>query len=149
MVWGSSDSCALSACHLEGLLGFCQTVPLCSHTPPGALSCSAFPPRMLLVLFVEIDYWERLLFETPHYVMNVAERAEDLRILRENLLLVARDYNRWAAVLGPRSSSQPCVYRSCLRTWSVPRGSHPSSFFRPETHFPISRSFGPAASSIP
>lgn len=61
-----------------------------------ALHCFAFlsPTRSLLILFVEIDYWERLLFETPHYVMNVAERAEDLRILRENLLLVARDYNR-------------------------------------------------------
>ncbi|CAH6786111.1 Dnah2 [Phodopus roborovskii] len=57
--------------------------------------------KTLLVLFVEIDYWERLLFETPHYVMNVAERAEDLRILRENLLLVARDYNRIIAMLSP------------------------------------------------
>ncbi|XP_075848159.1 dynein axonemal heavy chain 2 [Microtus pennsylvanicus] len=57
--------------------------------------------KTLLILFVEIDYWERLLFETPHYVMNVAERAEDLRILRENLLLVARDYNRIIAMLSP------------------------------------------------
>ncbi|VFV46779.1 low quality protein: dynein heavy [Lynx pardinus] len=57
--------------------------------------------KSLLILFVEIDYWERLLFETPHYVVNVAERAEDLRILRENLLLVARDYNRIIAVLSP------------------------------------------------
>ncbi|KAK2111219.1 Dynein heavy chain 2, axonemal [Saguinus oedipus] len=57
--------------------------------------------KSLLILFVEIDYWERLLFETPHYVVNVAERAEDLRILRENLLLVARDYNRIIAMLSP------------------------------------------------
>ncbi|XP_058531818.1 dynein axonemal heavy chain 2 isoform X3 [Ochotona princeps] len=57
--------------------------------------------KSLLILFAEIDYWERLLFETPHYVMNVAERAEDLRILRENLLLVARDYNRIIAMLSP------------------------------------------------
>nr|XP_021503796.1 dynein heavy chain 2, axonemal [Meriones unguiculatus] len=57
--------------------------------------------KSLLILFVEIDYWERLLFETPHYVMTVAERAEDLRILRENLLLVARDYNRIIAMLSP------------------------------------------------
>uniref|UniRef100_G1MEZ7 Dynein axonemal heavy chain 2 n=1 Tax=Ailuropoda melanoleuca TaxID=9646 RepID=G1MEZ7_AILME len=57
--------------------------------------------KSLLILFVEIDYWERLLFETPHYVMNVAERAEDLRVLRENLLLVARDYNRIIAMLSP------------------------------------------------
>lgn len=61
------------------------------HYPLGS---SASSLRSLLILFVEIDYWERLLLETPHYVMNVAERAEDLRILRENLLLVARDYNR-------------------------------------------------------
>ncbi|XP_060146271.1 dynein axonemal heavy chain 2 isoform X6 [Globicephala melas] len=57
--------------------------------------------KSLLILFVEIDYWERLLFETPHYVANVAERAEDLRILRENLLLLARDYNRIIAMLSP------------------------------------------------
>ncbi|XP_031208338.1 dynein heavy chain 2, axonemal isoform X2 [Mastomys coucha] len=57
--------------------------------------------KVILILFVEIEYWERLLFETPHYVMNVAERAEDLRILRENLLLVARDYNRIIAMLSP------------------------------------------------
>ncbi|KAB1265173.1 Dynein heavy chain 2; axonemal, partial [Camelus dromedarius] len=57
--------------------------------------------KSLLILFVEIDYWERLLFETPHYVVTVAERAEDLRILRENLLLVARDYNRIIAMLSP------------------------------------------------
>ncbi|KAI4566385.1 hypothetical protein MJG53_015062 [Ovis ammon polii x Ovis aries] len=57
--------------------------------------------KTLSILFVEIDYWERLLFETPHYVVNVAERAEDLRVLQENLLLVARDYNRIIAMLSP------------------------------------------------
>lgn len=102
-------------CHLEGLFHFCHFLlcPLPAPNPLCAigstLSCSAFSLRALLTLFVEIDYWERLLFETPHYVMNVAERAEDLRILRENLLLVARDYNRWAP-----SSPQPCVHRGCL-----------------------------------
>lgn len=70
------------------------------------LLCLSSSPRSLLILFVEIDYWERLLFETPHYVANVAERAEDLRILRENLLLLARDYNRW----GPRCSPLECHF---------------------------------------
>lgn len=65
-----------------------------SHKQYPQLLCFSFSPRSLLILFVEIDYWERLLFETPHYVVNVAERAEDLRVLRENLLLVARDYNK-------------------------------------------------------
>ena len=73
---------------------------------PPQLLCLASSPRSLLILFVEIDYWERLLFETPHYVVNVAERAEDLRILRENLLLVARDYNRW----GPRCRPPECHF---------------------------------------
>uniref|UniRef100_A0A8C3P4G2 Dynein axonemal heavy chain 2 n=1 Tax=Chrysemys picta bellii TaxID=8478 RepID=A0A8C3P4G2_CHRPI len=55
----------------------------------------------LLKLFVEIHYWERLLFEIPHYVVEVYDRKEDLRNLRENLLLVARDYNRIIAMLSP------------------------------------------------
>ncbi|XP_006151956.1 dynein heavy chain 2, axonemal [Tupaia chinensis] len=68
--------------------------------------------KSLLILFVEIDYWERLLFETPHYVVNVAERAEDLRILRENLLLVARDYNRIIAML---SSDEQALFKERIR----------------------------------
>uniref|UniRef100_F6YZ23 Dynein axonemal heavy chain 2 n=1 Tax=Monodelphis domestica TaxID=13616 RepID=F6YZ23_MONDO len=70
-----------------------------STEKPGMLNVNF--DKTLLILFVEIFFWERLLFETPHYVVNVAERAEDLRVLRENLLLVARDYNRIIAMLSP------------------------------------------------
>lgn len=45
-------------------------------------------------MFVEIHYWERLLFEVPHYVVDIYQRREDLRNLRENVLLVVRAYNR-------------------------------------------------------
>jgi len=38
------------------------------------------------------------MFETPHYVSELYMKKEDLRILRENVLLVVRDYNRF--VLG-------------------------------------------------
>ncbi|KAK9398331.1 dynein heavy chain 2 axonemal-like [Crotalus adamanteus] len=41
------------------------------------------------------------MFEIPHYVVEVYERKEDLRNLRENLLLVARDYNRIISMLSP------------------------------------------------
>uniref|UniRef100_A0A8C9P5P1 Dynein axonemal heavy chain 2 n=1 Tax=Spermophilus dauricus TaxID=99837 RepID=A0A8C9P5P1_SPEDA len=68
--------------------------------------------KTLLILFLEIDYWERLLFEIPHYVVNVAERAEDLRILRENLLLVARDYNRIIALL---SEDEQALFKERIR----------------------------------
>ena len=50
--------------------------------------------RTLLKLFNEIHYWEKLMFETPHYVSELYMKKEDLRILRENVLLVVRDYNR-------------------------------------------------------
>ena len=50
--------------------------------------------RTLLKLFREIYYWERLKFEIPHYAAEVYAKEEDLRTLRENVLLVVRDYNR-------------------------------------------------------
>lgn len=53
-----------------------------------------FIDRTLLKLINEIHYWEKLMFETPHYVSEVYQKKEDLRILRENVLLVVRDYNR-------------------------------------------------------
>ncbi|XP_042300387.1 dynein axonemal heavy chain 2-like, partial [Sceloporus undulatus] len=62
-----------------------------SSEKPGMLDINF--DKQLLKLFVEIHYWERVLFEIPHYVVEAYERREDLRNLRENLLLVARDYN--------------------------------------------------------
>ncbi|KAM4675882.1 dynein axonemal heavy chain 2 [Discoglossus pictus] len=55
----------------------------------------------LLKMFVEIHYWERLLFEIPHYVVEIYQRSEDLRNLRENVLLVVRAYNRIIEALSP------------------------------------------------
>lgn len=45
-------------------------------------------------MFQEIHYWERLMFEIPHYANDVYNKREDLRGLREHVLLVVRDYNR-------------------------------------------------------
>eukprot|EP00795_Rhopilema_esculentum_P016694 gene16694-8141_t len=57
--------------------------------------------RKLQKLFQEIHYWERLMFEIPHYASEVHSRKEELRILKENVLLVVRDYNRIIAALSP------------------------------------------------
>lgn len=46
--------------------------------------------RSLLKLFNEIHYWERLLFEIPHFVNEVYAKREELRTLREHVLLVVR-----------------------------------------------------------
>ncbi|XP_053575482.1 dynein axonemal heavy chain 2 [Bombina bombina] len=55
----------------------------------------------LLKLFVEVYYWEQLMFEIPHYVVELYQRKEDLRNLRENVLLVVRAYNRIIDALSP------------------------------------------------
>lgn len=57
--------------------------------------------KSLLKLFQEISYWEGLMFEIPHYAADVYSKREELRVLRENVLLVVRDYNRIIAVLSP------------------------------------------------
>nr|XP_060635826.1 dynein axonemal heavy chain 2 [Anolis sagrei ordinatus] len=81
-----------------------------SSEKPGMLDINF--DKHLLKLFVEIHYWERVLFEIPHYVVEVYERREDLRNLRENLLLVARDYNRIISML---SAEERGLFRERIR----------------------------------
>lgn len=61
--------------------------------------------RTLLKLLGEMRYWERLRFEVPHYATGVYRRGEDLRVLRENILLIVRDYNRIINSLQPSEQS--------------------------------------------
>lgn len=60
--------------------------------------------RPLLKLFEELHYWEKLSFEIPHYVVDVYAKCEELRILRESVLLVVRDYNRSVCHLSVNNS---------------------------------------------
>lgn len=76
--------------------------------------------RTLVKLFNEIHYWEKLMFETPHYVSELYMKKEDLRILRENVLLVVRDYNRIIAVL---STEERGLFRERIR--SLDKKIHP------------------------
>ncbi|XP_048588102.1 dynein axonemal heavy chain 2 isoform X2 [Nematostella vectensis] len=76
--------------------------------------------KVLLKLFNEIHYWEKLMLETPHYVSEVYQKKEDLRILRENVLLVVRDYNRIIAVLSPEERG---LFRERIR--SLDKKIHP------------------------
>ena len=56
----------------------------------------------LLKLFGEMHYWERLRFEVPHYATEIYQQCEELRVLRENVLLIVRDYNRIVSSLQPK-----------------------------------------------
>ncbi|MCJ8731422.1 hypothetical protein PDJAM_G00199410 [Pangasius djambal] len=57
--------------------------------------------KSLLKMFNEIHYWEQLKFEVPHFVSEIRQRREDLHTLRENVLLLVKDYNRIVAALSP------------------------------------------------
>eukprot|EP00899_Mesostigma_viride_P014884 jgi/Mesvir1/23397/Mv21091-RA.2 len=49
--------------------------------------------KSLLSLFSEVLYFERLGLEIPYAAMEVTSLREKFRVLRENVLLVVRDYN--------------------------------------------------------
>jgi len=41
----------------------------------------------------KVRYWERLGFEVPYAASDITKHAERYRVLRENVMLVVRDYN--------------------------------------------------------
>ena len=70
-----------------------------SHYKSGMIDISF--SKNLLKLFTEASYWERLRFELPHYAGEVYHKREELRVLRENVLLIVRDYNHIVGNLAP------------------------------------------------
>ena len=75
-----------------------DTYLMCRGGPDNQLLDLKFP-KQLLKLLSEIHYWERLRFEIPHYSIEVYSKREELRVLREHVLLVVRDYNKIVTVL--------------------------------------------------
>lgn len=49
--------------------------------------------RDLLRVFSEILYWQKQKCDIPFHIQEIYSKKEDLRVLRENVLLVVRDYN--------------------------------------------------------
>ncbi|PIO38637.1 hypothetical protein AB205_0076840, partial [Aquarana catesbeiana] len=81
-----------------------------SQEKPGMLDMNF--DKNVLKLFVEIHYWERVQFEIPHYVVDIYQRQEDLRNLRENVLLVVRAYNR---IISALSTEERSLFRERIR----------------------------------
>ncbi|TSK77047.1 Dynein heavy chain 2, axonemal [Bagarius yarrelli] len=59
--------------------------------------------KCILKMFNEIHYWKQLKFEIPHVVSAICHRKEELHTLRENVLLLVKDYNRIIAALSPET----------------------------------------------
>jgi dynein heavy chain len=47
----------------------------------------------ILRVFAEIHYWQKLKMDIPFHVQEIYAKREEMRVLRENVLLVVRDYN--------------------------------------------------------
>ncbi|KAM9717113.1 dynein axonemal heavy chain 2 [Menidia menidia] len=57
--------------------------------------------KNLLKLFSEIHYWDRMKYEIPQSVSNMYQGRENIRIVRESVLLLSRNYNRIVGMLSP------------------------------------------------
>ena len=88
--------------------------------------------RMLLKLFVEIHYWERLMFEIPHYAADVYTKREDLRNTRENVLLIVRDYNR-LVLIETQFKCIPCTSSYLTNEWNIAYPVYPHTSPTSET----------------
>ncbi|KAI8821286.1 dynein heavy chain and region D6 of dynein motor-domain-containing protein [Fimicolochytrium jonesii] len=57
--------------------------------------------RTLLRVFAEITYWQKLKMDVPFHIQEIYSKREELRVLRENILLVVRDHNSIMETLSP------------------------------------------------
>eukprot|EP00002_Diphylleia_rotans_P022931 TRINITY_DN4501_c0_g1_i3.p1 TRINITY_DN4501_c0_g1~~TRINITY_DN4501_c0_g1_i3.p1 ORF type:complete len:4513 (-),score=1142.54 TRINITY_DN4501_c0_g1_i3:360-11993(-) len=74
--------------------------PLMIRSDETSLLESGFE-KNLLRLFNEVEYWERLHYEIPWGAMDIYSHREKLRVTRENVMLVVRDYNSIIQMLTP------------------------------------------------
>jgi dynein heavy chain len=52
-----------------------------------------FDPR-LLAMSQEVQHWERLRMAVPYIAMEIQAQREKYRVLRENVLMLVRHYNK-------------------------------------------------------
>ena len=69
--------------------------------------------KILMKVFCEMYYWERMRFEIPHYSREIYMKREQLRILRENVMLVMRDYNH---IISNLQSRERALFRERIRS---------------------------------
>lgn len=70
--------------------------PLFAKSTKSGLLESNFDPKLLKVI-IEVQYWTKIqslgYITIPHTVSKLLGKKEQLRILRENVMLIVRDYN--------------------------------------------------------
>ena len=61
----------------------------------------------------EMRCWERLRFEVPHFAGDVYQSSENLRVLRESVMLIVRDYNR---IVSSLPQNERFLFKERIRT---------------------------------
>lgn len=82
------------------------------HDRKGFLNCNF--DRYLLILFTEVHYWQFFQggLQIPYLAHEICTQREQLRILREHIMLLVRDYNR---ILLELSSRERRLFDSIIR----------------------------------
>ncbi|WIA33430.1 hypothetical protein OEZ86_006562 [Tetradesmus obliquus] len=57
--------------------------------------------RQLLAMSQEVQHWERLRMAVPYIAMEIQAQREKYRVLRDNMLMVVREYNKVLTALDP------------------------------------------------
>ncbi|KAH6590256.1 hypothetical protein BASA50_009516 [Batrachochytrium salamandrivorans] len=83
---------------------------LMSHESGGLLAMNF--DKDLFRLFGEISYFQKLKCDIPFHVQEIYSKKEELRILRENVLLVVRDYN---TIIETLTSEQHLIFKERIR----------------------------------
>ena len=71
-----------------------------TNGPGSLLECNF--DHNLLRLFQEARYWGKLRMSLPLSAMEIVSREENFRLLRENVILLVRDYNDIILALTPQ-----------------------------------------------
>lgn len=66
----------------------------------------------LFRLFGEIAYFQKLKCDSPFHIQDIYNKKEELRVLRENVLLVIRDYNNIVETL---SSQEALLFKERIK----------------------------------
>ncbi|KAI9197259.1 dynein heavy chain and region D6 of dynein motor-domain-containing protein [Polychytrium aggregatum] len=66
----------------------------------------------LMRVFQEVPYWQKLKSEVPFHVQEAYSKKEEIRVLRESVLLVVRDYN---SIIETLSQEEHWLFRERIR----------------------------------
>lgn len=66
----------------------------------------------LFSLFGEISNFKKLKWDSPFHINEIYSKKEELRVLRENVLMVVRDYN---VIIGTLSAQEALLFKEKIR----------------------------------